>query len=118
MRENPGMVHWKKEIRLYGMIIGICLVLAAGINALMEQGQQDPGESESLRSLKSELEQYRKDHGDKTNREDLIRIWKSYEGKLSAEDMERLKREYRGKLDAAEVEGLKRAYEETKGRKP
>jgi FPC/CPF motif-containing protein YcgG len=94
------------------------LIVAAGINALMDQGRQDSGESESLRSLKSELEQYRKVQGDKANREDLLRIWKTYEGKLNAEEIERLKRDYRAKLDPAEVEALQKAYEDMKGRKP
>ncbi len=110
--------RWKKQIRFYGILIGVCLIVAAGINALMDQGRQDSGESESLRSLKSELEQYRKIQGDKANREDLVRIWKTYEGRLSPEEIERLKRDYRAKLDPAEVEALQKAYEDMKGKKP
>jgi len=112
------MVEWKKGVRFYGILVVVCLILAAGINALMNQGQPDIRESESLRNLKSELEQYRTLHGDKVNREEMVRIWKSYEGKLSAEEMERLKGEYKAKLDPAEMEGLKKALEETKGKKP
>ena len=110
--------RWKKQIRFYGILIGVCLILGAGINALMDPGLQDSGESESLRSLKSELEQYRKVQGDKANREELVRIWKTYEGKLNAEEIERLKRDYRAKLDPAEVEALQKAYEDMKGKKP
>jgi hypothetical protein len=118
MLEHLGRIPWRKQIRFYGILIGVCLIVAAGINALMDQGRQDSGESESLRSLKSELEQYRKVQGDKANREDLLRIWKTYEGKLNAEEIERLKRDYRAKLDPAEVEALQKAYEDMKGRKP
>jgi hypothetical protein len=71
-----------------------------------------------LRSLKSELEQYREVHGDKAKREDLVKIWKSYEGKLSPKEIEKLKQDYRAKLDPAEVEGIKKAYEDTKGKEP
>jgi FPC/CPF motif-containing protein YcgG len=108
----------KKQIWLYGVLIGVCLILAGGINTLMDQVRQDRGESESVRSLRSELEQYRKVHGDKANREELVSLWKSYEGKLSPKEMEQLKQEYRAKLDPAEVEGLKKAFEELKGKKP
>jgi hypothetical protein len=111
-------IRWKKQIRFYGILIGLCLILAAGINALMDQGRQDRGESEPLSSLKSELEEYRKTQGDKAKGEDLVRIWKSYDGKLSPEEIERLKREYRTKLDPADVETLKKAYEDMKGKKP
>jgi hypothetical protein len=110
--------RWKKQIRFYGILLGVCLILAAGINALMDRGREDSGESEPFRSLKSELEQYRKIQGDKANRGELVRIWKSYEGKLSAEEIERLKRDYRAKLDPAEVETLQKAYEDMKGKKP
>jgi hypothetical protein len=109
---------WKKQIRFYSILIGVCLILAGGINAFMDQGRQDSGESESVKSLRSELEQYRKVHGDKANREELVSLWKSYEGKLSPKEMEQLKQEYRAKLDPAEVEGLKKAFEELKGKKP
>jgi uncharacterized protein HemX len=110
------MVERKKEVRFYGILVLLCLILAAGINTWMNQDPQDVKESESLRNLKSELDQYRTLHGDKANREDLVRIWKSYEGKLSAEERERLKAEYKARLDPAEVEGLKKALEETKGK--
>ena len=110
------MVEWKKEVRFYGILVLLCLILAAGINAWMTQGPKDVKESESLRNLKSELDQYRTLHGDKANREDLVRIWKSYEGKLSAEERERFKAEVKARLDPAEVEGLKKALEETKGK--
>ena len=118
MLEHLGRIPWRKQIRFYGILIGVCLIVAAGINALMDQGRQDSGESESLRSLKSELEQYRRVQGDKANREDLLRIWKTYEGKLNAEEIERLKRDYRAKLDPAEVEVFQKAYEDMKGKKP
>jgi hypothetical protein len=118
MLEHLGKIQWKKQIRFYGIVIGLCLILAAGINALMDQGQQDRGEREPLRSLKTELEEYRKAQGDKAKREDLVRIWKSYEGKLSPEEIERLKRDYRTKLDPAEAEVLQKTYEDMKGRKP
>ena len=118
MVECMEKAQWKKQIRFYGILIGLCLILAAGINALMNDGRQDRGESEPLRSLKSELEEYRKAQGDKAEGEDLVRIWKSYEGKLSPEEIERLKREYRTKLDSAEVETLKKVYEDMKGKKP
>jgi len=118
MLEHLGRIPWRKQIRLYGILIGVCLIVAAGINALMDQGLQDSGESESFRILKSELEQYRRVQGDKANREELVRIWKTYEEKLNAEEIERLKRDYRAKLDPAEVEALQKAYEEMKGKKP
>jgi hypothetical protein len=118
MLEHLGSIPWRKQIRFYGILIGVCLILAAGINALMDPGRQDSGERESLRSLKSELEQYRKLQGDEANREELVRIWKTYEGKLNAEEIERLKRDYRGKLDPAEVEALQKAHEDMKGKKP
>ncbi len=118
MLEHLGKVQWKRQIRFYGILLGVCLILAAGINVLMDQGREDSGESEPLRSLKSELKQYRKGQGDKANRGELVRIWKSYEGKLSAEEIERLKRDYRAKLDPAEVEALQKAYEDMKGKKP
>jgi len=118
MLEHLGSIPWRKQIRFYGILIGVCLIVAAGINALMDQGRQDSGESESLRSLKSELEQYRKIEGDKANREDLVRIWKTYEGRMSPEEIDRLKRDYRATLDPSEVEALQKAYEEMKGEKP
>jgi len=111
-------VWLKKTIRFYAILAGICLVLAAGINTLIEPGSQDPGERELLKSLQSELEQYREVHGDKGQTEDLVKIWKSYEGRLGPKEMERLKQEYRGKLNPAEVEGLKKAYEDRTGKKP
>jgi len=118
MLEHLERIPWRKQIRFYGILIGVCLILAAGINALMDQGRQDSGESESLRRLKSELEQYRKVQGDEANREELVRIWKTYEGRLSPEEMERLKRDYRAKLDPGEVEALQKAYKDMKGKKP
>ena len=118
MLARMGKIQWKKQIRFYGILVGVCLILAAGINALMDQGRQNTRESEPLRSLKSELEQYRRVQGDKANREDLLRIWKTYEGKLNAEEIERLKRDYRAKLDPAEVEVFQKAYEDMKGKKP
>ena len=118
MLERMRKTHWKKQIRFYGILVGLCLILAAGINALMDQGRQDTRESEPLRSLKSELEQYREVHGGNAKREDLMKIWKSYEGKLSPKEIEKLKQDYSAKLDPAEVEGLKKAYEDTKGKKP
>jgi hypothetical protein len=117
MLAHLGKVHWKEKIRFYGIILGVCLILAAGINALMDQGPRDKGESEPFRSLKSEMEEYRKAHGDKAKREDLVRIWTSYEGKLRPEEIERLKREYRTKLDPADAETLKKAHEDMKGTK-
>lgn len=111
-------IEWKKQIKFYGILVGVCLIVAAGINALMDQGRQDSTESEPLRSLKSELEQYRKDHGGKANREDLIKIWQSYEGKLSPEEIKKLKQDYRAKLDPVEAEAIRKAYEETKGKNP
>jgi hypothetical protein len=118
MLEHLGKVHWKKQLRFYGIVVGLCLILAAGINALMDQGRQDKGESDSLRSLKSELEEYKKAQGNKAKGEDLVRIWRSYEGKLSPEEMDRLKREYRATLEPADVESLKKTYEDMKGKKP
>jgi hypothetical protein len=108
----------KKQIRFYGILIGVCLILAAGINALMDRGPRDTGESEPLRSLKAELEQYRESHGDKANKEDLIRIWRTYQGRLSPEEIERLKQDYRARLNPAEVEQFQKAYEDMKGKKP
>lgn len=116
MLEHLGKIPWKKQIRFYAIITGLCLILAAGINAVMDQGPQDRGESEPLRALKSELEEYRKAQGDQGKREDLVRIWKSYEGKLSPEEMERLKREYRTKLGPADLETLQKTYEDMKGK--
>ena len=110
-------IQWKKQIRFYGIITGFCLILAAGINAVMDQEPRDRGESEPLRALKSELEEYRKAQGDKEKREDLVRIWKSYEGKLSPEEMERLKKAYRTRLAPADWETLQKTYEHTKGEK-
>jgi hypothetical protein len=118
MLERLTRIQWKKQIRLYGILIGICLILAAGINVFMDQGRQSSEESGPLRRVKSELEQYRRVHGDKAKREDLVRIWKSYEGKLSPEEIEKLKGEFRATLDPAEVEGLQKAYEDMKGKKP
>ncbi len=118
MLEHLGRMRWKKQIRLYGILIGLCLILAAGINALMDQGRQDSMESEPLRSLMLELEEYRKAEGDKAKGENLVRIWKSYEGKLSPDEIQSLKKEYRTKLDPADVETLKKAYEDMKGKKP
>jgi len=118
MLARMGKIQWKKQIRFYGILVGVCLILAAGINALMDQGRQNTRESEPLRSLKSELEQYREVHGDNAKREDLMKIWKSYEGKLSPKEIEKLKQDYSAKLDPAKVEGLKKAYEDTKGKKP
>jgi hypothetical protein len=118
MLEPMGKIQWKKQIRFYGILMGVCLILAAGINTFMDQEAQDTAESEPLRSLKSELEQYRQGHGDKGDLEDLVKIWKSYEGKLSPKEIEKLKQDYRAKLDPAEVEGLKKAYEDMKGKKP
>jgi hypothetical protein len=74
-------IEWKKQIKFYGILVGVCLIVAAGINALMDQGRQNSTESDRLRSLKSELEQYREVHGDKAKPEDLMKIRKSYEGK-------------------------------------
>jgi hypothetical protein len=116
--EDIEKARWKTQIKFYGSLVVICFIVAAGINALMDQGRQDRGESEPLRSLKSELEEYRKAQGDKAKGEDLVRIWKSYEGKLSPEEIETLKREYRTKLDPADVETLKKVYEDMKGKKP
>ena len=113
-----GRIQWKKQIRFYGILAGVCLILAAGINAFMNQERQEGRESEPLQSLKSELEQYRKVHGDKAEREDLVKIWKSYEGKLSPEEMEKLKQDYGAKLDPAERERLQKSYEEMKGKNP
>jgi FPC/CPF motif-containing protein YcgG len=118
MVEHMGKLQWKKQIRFYGILIGLCLILAVGINALMDQGRQDMRESEPLRSLRSDLEQYRKVHGDKPSREDLVNLWKSYEGKLSPKEIEQLKQEYRAKLDPAEAEALKQTIEDVKGKKP
>ena len=118
MGEPAGRIQWKKQIRFYGVLVGICLIVAAGISAVMDQERQSVGESEPLRSLKSELEQYRKDHGGKAKREDLVKIWKSYEGQLSPQEVEKLAHEYRATLDPAEVEELRKAYEDGKGRKP
>jgi hypothetical protein len=110
--------QWKKQLRFYGILVGICLLLAAGINTFMDQGRQDSGESEPLRSLKSDLEQYRKVHGDKAKREDLVKIWKSYEGQLSRKEIEKLKQDYKAKLNPAEVEELQKAFEDMKGKNP
>jgi type II secretory pathway pseudopilin PulG len=118
MLEQLGRIPWRKQIRFYGVLIGVCLVLAAGINTLMDQARQDGEESEALRSLRSQVEQYRKAHGDKANREELVSLWKSYEGKLSPKELEKLKQEYRAKLHPDEVEGLKKAFEGMKDRKP
>jgi len=113
-----GRIQWKKQIRFYGILIGVCLILAAGINAFMAQERRESRESEPLQSLKRELEQHRKVHGGDAKKEDLVKIWKSYEGKLSPEEIEKLKQDYRAKLDPAEGEGLLKAYEEMKGNKP
>jgi hypothetical protein len=118
MLEHLGKRQWKKQLRLYGVLMGVCLVLAAGISLLMDQGREDREESAALRSLKSEVEEYRRTQGDKARREDLAEIWRSYEGKVSPEAMDRLKREYRTKLSPAEVEALQKAYEGMKGKKP
>ncbi len=118
MLEPMEKMKWKKQIRFYAILTGVCLILAAGINYFMDQETRDPAHNETLQSLKSELEQYRQGHGDKGDVEDLVKIWKSYEGKLSPKEMEKLKQDYRAKLDPAEVEGLKKAYEDMKGKKP
>lgn len=118
MHDHMSKDRLKKKIRFYAILAGICLMLAAGINTLMEPGRQDPGESELIKSLKSELEQYREVHGDKGQAEDLAKIWKSYEGRLGPKEIEKLKQEYRGKLNPTEAEGLKRAYEDRTGKKP
>jgi len=110
--------RWKKAIKFYGILTGICLILAAGINVFMSQEGRESREREALQSLKWELEQYRKGHGDQAKREDLVKIWKSYEGKLSPEEMEKLKQDYGAKLDPAERERLQKAYEEMKGKNP
>lgn len=94
------------------------MILAAGINVFTSQEGREGREREPLQSLKWELEQYRKAHGDQAKREDLVKIWKSYEGKLSPNDMEKLKQDYRAKLDPAEGERLQKAYEEMKGKSP
>jgi hypothetical protein len=118
MLERLRRVRWKNQIRFYGILVGVCLILAAGINLFMDQGWQGTEESASLRRLKSELEQYRRDHGEKPKREELVRIWKSYEGKLSPEEIEKLRRDFRARLDPAEGVGLQKAYDDMKGKKP
>jgi uncharacterized protein HemX len=118
MLEPMEKMKRKKSIKLYGALLFGCLILAAGINYFMDQESQNTKESETLRSLKSELEQYRQGHGDKGDVEDLVKIWKSYEGKLSSREIEKLKQDYSAKLDPAEVEGLKKAYKDMKGRNP
>lgn len=118
MLEHLGKRQWRKQFRLYAVLIGVCLVLAAGINPLMDQGREDRAESAALRSLKSEAEEYRRTQGDKAGREDLAEIWRSYGGRVSSEAMDRLKREYRTRLSPAEVEALQKAYEGMKGKRP
>jgi len=118
MLEGLRRMRWKNQIRFYGIVVGVCLILAAGINLFMDQGRHNSEESASLRRLKSELEQYRRDHGEKPKREELARIWKSYEGKLNPEEIEKLKRDFRARLDPAEGEGMEKAYEDMKGKKP
>jgi len=118
MLEPMEKMKWKKSIKLYGALLFGCLILAAGINYFMDQESQNNKESETLRNLKSELEQHRQGHGDKRDVGDPLKIWKSYEGKLSAKEMEKLKQDYRAKLDPAEVEGLKKAYGDMKDKKP
>jgi hypothetical protein len=118
MLERLQRIGWKSQIRFYGVLVGVCLIVGAGINLFMDQGRQNSEESASLRRLKSELERYRRNHGEKPNREELVRIWKSYEGKLSPEEMEKLRRDLRARLDPAESERLEKAYEDMKGRTP
>jgi type II secretory pathway pseudopilin PulG len=118
MLERLRRIRWKDQIRFYGILTGVCLILAAGINLYMDQGRQNSEESVSLRRLKSELEAYRRDHGEKPKREELVRIWKSYEGKVSPEEIEELRRDFRARLDPAEGERLEKAYEDMKGKKP
>jgi hypothetical protein len=108
----------KSQIRFYGVLVGVCLILAAGINLFMDQERQNSVESASLRRLKSELERYRRDHGEKPKPEELVRIWKSYEGKLSPEEIEKLRADLRARLDPAEGERLEKAYEDMKGKTP
>lgn len=118
MLKRLGRIEWKKQIRFYGILVGLCFILAAGINVFMDQERQDSRMSEPLSRLESELEQYRKVHGDKPKPEDLAKIWKSYEGKLGPEEIEKLKRDYRAKLDPAAVQELQKAYEDLRGKKP
>lgn len=108
----------KRKFSLYAVLAGICLLLGAGIHTVMEPGTPDPGQRKALKSLKSEVEQYRKVHGDKVQAEDLVKIWKSYEGSLGPEEIEKLKQEYSAKFSPAEAEGWRRAYEGTAGKKP
>jgi hypothetical protein len=118
MLERLTRIPWKKQIRFYGILVGVCMILSAGINLLMDQGRRSNEESGPLRRLKSELEEYRRVHGDKSKREDVVRIWKSYQGKLSPEEIGKLKREFRATLDPAEVKSLQKAYEDVEGKKP
>jgi len=55
MLEQLGRISWRKQIRFYGILVGVCLVLAAGINTLMDQARQDSGESE-VEGLKKAFE--------------------------------------------------------------
>jgi len=55
MLEQLGRIPWRNQIRVYGILVGVCLVLAAGINTLMDQARQDSGESE-VEGLKKAFE--------------------------------------------------------------
>ena len=55
MLEQLGRIPWRNQIRVYGILVGVCLVLAAGINTLMDQARQDRGESE-VEGLKKAFE--------------------------------------------------------------
>jgi len=55
MLDQLGRIPWRNRIRFYGILVGVCLVLAAGINTLMDQARQDSGESE-VEGLKKAFE--------------------------------------------------------------
>jgi len=55
MLEQLGRIPWRNQIRVYGILVGVCLVLAAGINTLMDQSRQDSGDSE-VEGLKKAFE--------------------------------------------------------------
>jgi hypothetical protein len=97
----------RRKIKLYAVIIAICIVIAVALNLMLEEKRNqisDMGpDAEMMGKARDIL-------GEHLDDETMAKLKKAYEGKLSEAELERLKKHIEERLDPSQVERFRETY--------
>jgi NAD(P)H-nitrite reductase large subunit len=104
-------IKWQK-MKPYAAITAICIVLAIGLNFLLEE---KTNKISDMRLDSEMIDKVRGILGDRLDPETMAKLKKAHEGKLSEAELEKLKEQVEEKLDPSQIERLRRVFKSMGG---